>query len=93
VRWDIDKALTSLGGEPVIQKATLTIEGEQKPVCCIKFGKNILFHGRSIHEAYLNARKGLKKLDDAALIELGLIRPRKRSNSYASARRKKKKAK
>jgi hypothetical protein len=89
VRWDIDKALVSLGGDPNIQQAHLSVAGETKKVWCIKFTKALLFHGRSIHEAYLNARRELKKLDDETLTVAGITRPKKRSNSYATARRKK----
>lgn len=92
MRWDIDKALKSLGGDPVIARATLTRGGVPQPVWSITFSK-YHFHGRTIHEAYLNARKMLKKLPADVLTALGVTRPKKFSNSYASARRKKQKAK
>jgi len=88
MRWDIDKALKDLGGDPIISKATLTVDGGPRQIWVLKLNKH-LFHGRSIHETYLNARKGLKKLPPEVLAAEGLKKPRKRSNSYASARRKK----
>jgi hypothetical protein len=52
--------------------------------------RKLFFHGRTIREAYLEARRGVKKMSAADRDWYGIPAPKKRSNSYASARRKKK---
>jgi hypothetical protein len=50
--------------------------------------RKIFFHGKTIHEAYLKARRAVKKMSATDRAWYGIPTPKKRSNSYASARRK-----
>lgn len=61
-------------------------------VRCLGFGRMggpmLHFYGWTIREAYLNARKALRNLPANELAHYGIRTPKKRSNSYASARKK-----
>ena len=50
--------------------------------------RKVFFHAHTIHEAFLKARRALKKASPAEREFFGVKIPKKR-NSYASARRKK----
>lgn len=52
--------------------------------------RKLFFHGWTIREAYLKARKAVKKMPSDDLVWYGIPTLKKRSNSYASARRKRK---
>ncbi len=61
------------------------------PVWCFGVGKlaqrKLFFHGWTIREAYLLARRSLKEMSKSDLEWYGVAVPRK-SNSYAAAKRK-----
>jgi len=61
-------------------------------VWCLAIGKQLqrklFFYGNEIHEAYLKARRQVKKLTPEECMFYGVKVPKKR-NTYASAKRKK----
>jgi hypothetical protein len=50
--------------------------------------RKLFFYGWTIREAYLKARREVKKMTLSAREGYGIPTPKKRSNSYASARKK-----
>lgn len=85
-----------LGDIPSIEREGLVPTAEERLkgcaiVWCLALGRlnepKLFVYGRSIRTAYLKARKIVRRLPPDLLAYYGLKSPKKRTNSYASARK------